>query len=73
MASYNHFYEGANTQAGWDRMTNYQFTLNASYDFLDCLTIGVEPQIGYKQLQYDNGSTQGANAVRINFGMLFNF
>jgi hypothetical protein len=73
MASYNHFYDGAGTLAGWDRMTNYQFTLNASYDFFDFLTIALEPQIGYKQLQYADGSTQGANAVRINFGMLFNF
>ncbi|GIQ60529.1 hypothetical protein Flavo103_36650 [Flavobacterium collinsii] len=73
MASYNHFYDGAATQAGWDRMTNYQFTLNASYDFFDFLTVGLEPQIGYKQLQYADGNTQGANAVRINFGMLFNF
>jgi hypothetical protein len=73
MASYNHFYDGAGTLAGWDRMTNYQFTLNASYDFFDFLTIALEPQVGYKQLQYADGNTQGANAVRINFGMLFNF
>lgn len=73
MTSYNHFYEGAGTQAGWDQMTNYQLTLNASYDFFDYLTIGLEPQIGYKELQYDSGRTQGANALRINFGMLFNF
>ena len=73
MTSYNHFYDGATTQAGWDRMTNYQFTLNASYDFFDFLTIGLEPQIGYKELRYADGSMQGANAVRINFGMLFNF
>lgn len=73
MTSYNHFSEGGTTQAGWDQMTNYQFTLNASYDFFDSLTIGLEPQFGYKELQYNNGSTQGANAIRLNFGMLFNF
>ena len=38
MTSYNHFYEGAGTQAGWDQMTNYQLTLNASYDFFDYKT-----------------------------------
>lgn len=73
MTSYNHFYDGGGTQAGWDKMTNYQFTLNISYDYFDFLTIGIEPQIGYKELQYSDGSKQGANAVRINFGMLFNF
>ncbi|AYN04064.1 hypothetical protein EAG11_07565 [Flavobacterium sp. 140616W15] len=73
MTSYNHFYDGGGTLAGWDKMTNYQFTLNVSYDFFDFLTLGIEPQIGYKELQYSDGSKQGANAVRINFGMLFNF
>lgn len=73
ITSYNHFYDGAGTQAGWDKMTNYQFTLNVSYNFLDYLMVAVEPQFGYKELEYSDNSTQGANAVRINFGMLFNF
>lgn len=73
MTSYNHFYDGENTQAGWNTMTNYQATLNVSYNFLNYLMVGVEPQIGYKELEYNDGTTQGANAIRINFGMLFNF
>lgn len=71
--SYNHFYDGVGAQAGWDQMTNYQFTFNASYDFFDSITIGLEPQIRYEKLKYANGSTQNANAVRINFAILYNF
>lgn len=73
MLSYSCFYDGVGTQAGWDKMTNYQITLNASYDLFDCFTVGLEPQIAYKEVEYSDGSTQGANAIRINFGMLFNF
>lgn len=73
VSSYSHFYEGVGTEAGWDKMTNYQFTFNTSYDLFDSFSIGLEPQIAYKELAYNDGSTQGANTVRINFGMLFNF
>lgn len=71
--SYNHFYNGISTEVGWDKMTNYQFTLNTSYDLFDFLTIGIEPQIAFKQLGYGGGNMQGVNAIRVNFGMLFNF
>lgn len=73
IVSYNHFYKGLGTVVGWDKMTNYQFTLNTSYDLFDFLTIGIEPQIAFKKLVYGDGNAQGANAIRINFGMLFNF
>ena len=35
--------------------------------------LGLEPQFGYKQLEFDEGLTKGKNAMRMNFGMLFNF
>ncbi|MFT3826247.1 MAG: DcaP family trimeric outer membrane transporter [Chitinophagaceae bacterium] len=73
VGSYNHFYDGAKTVSGWDKMTNYHFTLNMAYDFLSYLMVAIEPQIGYKELAYADGSKEGANAIRINFGMLFNF
>ncbi|MDN3673240.1 DcaP family trimeric outer membrane transporter [Flavobacterium branchiarum] len=71
--SYNHFYDGVGTVVGWDKMTNYQLTLNTSYDLFDFLTIGIEPQIAFKKLVYGDGNSQGVNTIRINFGMLFNF
>lgn len=73
MTSYNHFSGAEDRVIPWNKMTNYQFTLNLSYNVLENLMLGFEPQFGYKQLELDEGLTKGKNAVRINFGMLFNF
>ncbi|WP_214227780.1 hypothetical protein [Pedobacter sp. B4-66] len=73
IASYNHFSGGEGTVDTWNEMTNYHFTLNLSYNLLDNLMIGFEPQIGYKELKIDQNTTKGKDAVRINFGMLYNF
>ncbi|MGA6118330.1 hypothetical protein [Sphingobacterium anhuiense] len=73
MTSYNHFSGGENTLSPWNKMNNYQFTLNLSYNVLENLMLGLEPQFGYKQLEFDEGLTKGKNAMRMNFGMLFNF
>jgi len=73
IASYNHFSGAEATVNPWNRMTNYQFTLNLSYNILDNLIAGFEPQIGYKELKMDQDITKGKNAVRINFGVLYNF
>lgn len=73
MTSYNHFSGAEDSVIPWNKMTNYQFTLNLSYNVLENLMLGFEPQFGYKQLELDEGLTKGKNAVRINFGMLFNF
>ncbi|WP_316751430.1 DcaP family trimeric outer membrane transporter [Pedobacter gandavensis] len=73
IASYNHFYGAEATASPWNEMTNYHFTLNLSYNILDNLMVGFEPQIGYKELHLDEGIKKGKDAVRINFGMLYNF
>jgi hypothetical protein len=73
VGSYSYFFDAGRTTVGWDKMTNYYLTLNVSYDFFNFLMVAFEPQFGYKKLQYTSGNTQGANAVRLAFGFLFNF
>lgn len=73
MTSYNHFSGGANSVSPWDEMTNYQLTLNLSYNMLENLMLGLEPQMGYKQIKIADVESKGKDAIRINFGMLFNF
>ena len=73
IASYNHFSGAEATASPWNEMTNYHFTLNLSYNILDNLMVGFEPQIGYKELYLDQGMKKGKDALRINFGMLYNF
>lgn len=73
IASYNHFSGGEETLNSWNEMTNYHFTLNLSYNFLDNLMVGFEPQMGYKELKMDQDITKGKDALRINFGVLYNF
>lgn len=73
VASYNHFYDAGNTASEWDKMTNYYAVVNVGYDLLDSLMVALETQVGYKELEYNSGEKKGANAVRIGFGILYNF